>query len=326
MEKGKGWHLEHTRHSEARLYGKASGGKVSEPKDPYSVSKGNKVYMKTPSGKYVYAGSSWKVGAYKNFMKKEAERKQKEELKEKLKSKGLGMGTEPLTKQEEELIEKDLQERLRVEQIKKAEKLSDKKSLSEKELEELSPLAQKGAKVFASLSSKEMKEYAKTYKDRTGQEPYNIYNKEDFYEFVKNRKTLIDINNKTKQEEMQKEGEIKVDKKVSPSDYAGFTGTMNYYKDNMGINVTDGVRDFQTRAEANWLVSDIAVIVKAEPKVRKQDFVVVNVKATDDKAVATYEDGNGNVLFTQKYKYTDMPKGDWKFYFRDNVLMFPSEY
>jgi hypothetical protein len=53
MKNGKGWHLEHTRHSEARLYGKASGGKVSAPKDPLK-SAGNKKRFGVVKGRNVY--------------------------------------------------------------------------------------------------------------------------------------------------------------------------------------------------------------------------------------------------------------------------------
>lgn len=86
---GKGWHLESRRHSEARLYGRASGSKQLKapvPKgtlkvyDPKCVSKGNTLYYRLPNGKYVRWGSSWKIGAYKNVMKqfKELDKKDAE--------------------------------------------------------------------------------------------------------------------------------------------------------------------------------------------------------------------------------------------------------
>ena len=91
MENGKGWHLESRRHSEARLYGRASGSKQLKapvPKgtlkvyDPKYASQGNTLFYRLPNGKYIRVGSSWKIGAYKNVKKqfdkldeKEAEKK-----------------------------------------------------------------------------------------------------------------------------------------------------------------------------------------------------------------------------------------------------------
>jgi hypothetical protein len=91
MENGKGWHLESRRHSEARLYGRASGSKQLKapvPKgtktsfSPKYASQGNTLFYRLPNGKYVRVGSSWKIGAYKNVKKqfdkldeKEAEKK-----------------------------------------------------------------------------------------------------------------------------------------------------------------------------------------------------------------------------------------------------------
>lgn len=78
---------ESRRHSEARLYGRASGSKQLKapvPKgtkktfSPKYASQGNTLFYRLPNGKYVRVGSSWKIGAYKNVMKQFKELDEKE--------------------------------------------------------------------------------------------------------------------------------------------------------------------------------------------------------------------------------------------------------
>ena len=40
----------------------------------------------------------------------------------------------------------------------------------------------------------------------------------------------------------------------------------------------------------------------------------------------TYDDGNGTVLETHKYRATDFPLDELRLYFIDNTLLLPSEY
>ena len=54
----------------------------------------------------------------------------------------------------------------------------------EKEYNQFSKSAKRGINRYTSLSSKAMREYRKKYNLRTGKNPSNVHNKEDFYEFV----------------------------------------------------------------------------------------------------------------------------------------------
>ena len=282
---GKGWHNEYTRHSEARLYGRAGGSKkgLKAPSMPNAVSKGRAVYYKLPNGKYVYAGSSWKVEAYKNVKKQFDNIDKKEVAVDKTKS-GIVLVGSPK----------------QVEDFKKLEAKVESKADIEKDYNSVSKPEYQTHKEEKKISEMSWEELSKM--------------------------KLSDAQKQAKAEEMQREGEIKPDHKITPADYEGFTGTQNYYKDYLGITLTDGTKDLQTRAEANWLTSDIASVVKGHKEVRKQDFVTINFKVKDEQGNISYEDGNGNVIYKQKYKFTDFPEGNWKFFFRDNVLMLPSEY
>ena len=76
-----------------------------------------------------------------------------------------------------------------------------------------------------------------------------------------------------------------------------FYGSEHYYRLMGGINATDGVHYIMENGYS-WMVSDAAVILRMEPKVRGQDFVVVRLKLLPEgKAKVVYEDGNDNILF-----------------------------
>lgn len=104
-----------------------------------------------------------------------------------------------------------------------------------------------------------------------------------------------------------------------------FCGSEHYYRLMGGINATDGVR-YVMENGYSWLVSDAAVILRMEPRVRGQDFVVVRLKLIPEGgAKVVYEDGNDNILYEQKYEWTDA-KRELVLYFADNVVMLANEY
>ena len=105
-----------------------------------------------------------------------------------------------------------------------------------------------------------------------------------------------------------------------------FSGTENLYKDQLGVLITDGVKNFATEGECLWAVSDIIVICKMQEKVKKEEFVSVKIFSKDSKGVIAYEDGNGNKLFEQKYGYCSLPNGSWTLYYTNNTLLVPGEY
>ena len=109
-------------------------------------------------------------------------------------------------------------------------------------------------------------------------------------------------------------------------DLSGFTGTENYYKDQMGVLITDGVKYFAEKGKAYWCVSDMIVICKIHKKVKSEGFVSIFVKSTGENAVVEYSDGNGKKLFSQKYEFTDLEAGVYGFYFTDNTLLLRGEY
>lgn len=104
-----------------------------------------------------------------------------------------------------------------------------------------------------------------------------------------------------------------------------FTGTEAYQKIWMGVIGTDGIA-YVMRNGYSWAVTDACVILKREPKVMSEEFVVVKLRLLPDKkAEIVYDDGNGNILYTQKYEYTTA-KRELRMYYTDGVLMLSGEY
>ena len=121
----------------------------------------------------------------------------------------------------------------------------------------------------------------------------------------------------------------------------GFTGTQQYYFNGFfkDIEYTDGVK-FLGDNKASWLVTDILAVLSHEPRVKKgyedEGFICIKWKFEKNdndgtRATATYTDGNDNILFIQKYDYTDFLKhyvteSEINLFYTNGVLMLGSEY
>lgn len=102
-----------------------------------------------------------------------------------------------------------------------------------------------------------------------------------------------------------------------------FNGSEQYHNV-MGMKCTDGVAYLLENNYA-WFVTDSIVILRMEDKVKTQEFVTVKLKLKGTTAIVEYSDGNNNVLYTQKYGYTDATE-ELKLYCTDGVYMLSSEY
>jgi len=100
----------------------------------------------------------------------------------------------------------------------------------------------------------------------------------------------------------------------------------------MGLFVTEGVKYVMDNGYG-WLVSDIAVNIRFNPSLRRyfrNDYFLV-IRLTVDKenntGVVTYEDGNDNIIYRQKYGYTDAKRNITLYYDANSkTLCLSSEY
>jgi len=104
-----------------------------------------------------------------------------------------------------------------------------------------------------------------------------------------------------------------------------FYGTESYTKYMGGILLTDGVKWLADNAKCYWLL-DILWSIKNMPKVKREEFLTIDLKVKDQKAVFTAGDGNDNIVYKQTIGYTDFPLDEIRLFFCNNVLMLTSEY
>ncbi|MDY7396766.1 hypothetical protein UMM65_16075 [Aureibaculum sp. 2210JD6-5] len=112
-----------------------------------------------------------------------------------------------------------------------------------------------------------------------------------------------------------------------------FSGTEMFYQiPLLKTRFTDGLKYLANVAECFWLITDVSVIAKS--LLNRSHFITIDFKRLSEKkqdysgyeAEIIYSDGNGNILVTHRYHFTDFPLDELRLYFVDNTLMLPSEY
>lgn len=126
-------------------------------------------------------------------------------------------------------------------------------------------------------------------------------------------------------------------KTLKQSDLDQFTGSEIWYKVAIAPRYlyTQGVKHVADAGGAYWLIDAIA-IAQSQPRVRREEFQLWVLDAPlpavidDDDSMfrsgsLTCDDGNGNIVFTQRIEYTDFPLDKVTIYFENNTLYLPSE-
>lgn len=114
-------------------------------------------------------------------------------------------------------------------------------------------------------------------------------------------------------------------------EFAGFTGTENYYRHWLPEFVyTDGIKTMAEQFKAYWLI-DIPFSWQKHHNARKEKFQIWTIATENNKAIIEMRaDTDQPVLISQEIPYTDFPDGMLKMYYIDDgsykVLLLPSEY
>ena len=114
-----------------------------------------------------------------------------------------------------------------------------------------------------------------------------------------------------------------------PSMLAQFTGSEQFFRHGLvrSIVFTEGVKYVADEAGAYWLIDEIALAQKYEPKVRAEEFQVWDLIVADDhSAVLKCDDGNGHEVFSKRIGWTDFPAPSIRFYACNSTILLPSEY
>lgn len=107
--------------------------------------------------------------------------------------------------------------------------------------------------------------------------------------------------------------------------FGQYTGSENWYKYSFGLLITDGARAFADKLGAFWFLD---IIGSYQSGLRNQPFQVWKIQKnkTGNGAKVTCEDGNNNVLKSQRIPFTDFPYDEGTLWLSDNVILLPSEY
>ena len=112
-------------------------------------------------------------------------------------------------------------------------------------------------------------------------------------------------------------------------DLSGFTGSEQYYSSTFGrLNITDGVHFLREEGNCYWFID---IIESYQSILKDEPFQVWKLKVKqNESAIVICEDGNENVLQTQKQNYTDFQEqtglSEISLYCVDSVVLLPSEY
>jgi hypothetical protein len=99
-----------------------------------------------------------------------------------------------------------------------------------------------------------------------------------------------------------------------------FYSTESYHRHSIlfpNLILTDGCLYLAKNAECFWLFDIIGSILRL-PQIKKEGFFVAKIKKDEKGATFTADDGDGNILYSQKIEYTDFPLPEYSFYVQYN--------
>lgn len=113
-----------------------------------------------------------------------------------------------------------------------------------------------------------------------------------------------------------------------------FYCTSQYYKHQFGFLYTDGVQYMASEYGAYWLLDDIGLYIKSQPRLKAnlhfQTWVLKRYPATNGQIsfsfILSAEDGNSNKLFETEIIFSDFKANEVTLWFESGVLLLPSEH
>lgn len=115
---------------------------------------------------------------------------------------------------------------------------------------------------------------------------------------------------------------------LKKEDLAQFTGTEQWYQHAIvrSVKYTDGAKYVAETGGAYWLLDQIAIAQRFELRLKTEAFQVWKLTVMNGRAVLRCEDGNDNVLLTEKIPFTGFPLDEITLWYASGVIMLPSEY
>lgn len=106
-----------------------------------------------------------------------------------------------------------------------------------------------------------------------------------------------------------------------------FTGSEEFHRYGPKLVYTDGVKYVCEEGEAWWILDLINSYELHVKPVIEEEFQVwrLQVDLETKEAKMICDDGNDNIIITQRIPFTDFPLKEIKFYYENGILMLPSE-
>lgn len=111
------------------------------------------------------------------------------------------------------------------------------------------------------------------------------------------------------------------------------TGTEQWYQHPLGIHYTDGVKMVADKAEAYWLIDEIASyqrenLIQHNRALREFQLWTLTVHANLSATLVCYPDSPETCepAMSQHIKFTDFPLREIKLYVENGTLLLPSEH
>jgi hypothetical protein len=110
---------------------------------------------------------------------------------------------------------------------------------------------------------------------------------------------------------------------------AQFTGSSRFCRHAFISEVifSEGAKYVADTAGAYWLLDEIALAQRFEPKVKGEPFQVWDLTvSTNNVAVLKCGNGDGREVYSKQIEWTDFPQPGIRFYFCNGCIHLPSEY
>lgn len=107
---------------------------------------------------------------------------------------------------------------------------------------------------------------------------------------------------------------------------SGYIGGGDQYRYILGTRLTEGAKAAADQFQCFWFL-DVIASYQGSQNVRGEEFQVWKLKRTEgDKFIVTCDDGNDNIIASQKIPFSDFPYDDLTIWLVHGVMMLPSEY
>ena len=111
------------------------------------------------------------------------------------------------------------------------------------------------------------------------------------------------------------------------TDLGQFTGSEHWYRHGLIRDVlyTDGAKYVADEGGAYWLLDEIAIAQRYDPRVAAEEFQVWKLEVSDNAGTLTCDDGNGNIVAAKHIPFTDFPLSEISLWFENSTIYLPSE-